>query len=100
MRIGPPNAHLSSRDAFGYTRGQNTPVRLAKFQFPETGFTKTTEVALRSFTFRLSLRFFCFLFLNTLPSKDRGVVVDLPPGDSSSSWTNLQTAVVYQPSSC
>ncbi|GBN27365.1 hypothetical protein AVEN_80262-1 [Araneus ventricosus] len=96
MRIGPPNAHLS----FGYTRGQNTPVRLTKFQFPETGFTKTTEVALRPFTFRLSLLFFCFLFLNTLPSKDRGVVVALPPGDSSSSWTNLQTAVVYLPSSC
>ncbi|GBO00792.1 hypothetical protein AVEN_43852-1 [Araneus ventricosus] len=97
MQNGPPKGHLSSRDAFGYTRGQKTPVRLNEFQFPEIGFTKTTEVALSPFTFRLSL---LYLFLNVLPSKDKGVVVVLPPGDSSSNWTNHPTAVVCLPSWC
>ncbi|GBO11975.1 hypothetical protein AVEN_10261-1 [Araneus ventricosus] len=33
-------------------------------------------------------------------TEDRGVVVVLPPGDSSSSWTNHPTAVVCLPSWC
>ncbi|GBM89849.1 hypothetical protein AVEN_107951-1 [Araneus ventricosus] len=63
--------------------------------------TNTTEVTLRSFTFPIS--FFLYplsSLLNTLTSKGRGVVVVLPPGDSSSSWTNRPTAVVCLPSWC
>ncbi|GBN89051.1 hypothetical protein AVEN_46737-1 [Araneus ventricosus] len=58
--------------------------------------TNTTEISLRPFTFSVSLP----SFLNTLPSKDREVVVVLPPGDSSSSWTNHPTALVCLPSWC
>ncbi|GBN51161.1 hypothetical protein AVEN_236111-1 [Araneus ventricosus] len=39
-------------------------------------------------------------FLNILPPEARGVVDELPLGDSSSSWTNLPTAVVCLTSRC
>ncbi|GBN99009.1 hypothetical protein AVEN_251267-1 [Araneus ventricosus] len=73
----------------------------SSFRFPDLGCTNTTEVALRPFTFSVSILFLSFPSLLTiLPSKDRTVVFVLPPGDSSSSWTNHPTAVVCLPSWC
>ncbi|GBL81356.1 hypothetical protein AVEN_143661-1 [Araneus ventricosus] len=97
MQNGPPKGHLSSRDAFGYTRGQKTPVRLSEFQFPELGFTNKNDGGSTPPFYFPSL---FSLFLNILPSKDRRLVIVLPPGDSSSSWTYHPTAVVCLPSWC
>ncbi|GBO29249.1 hypothetical protein AVEN_100062-1 [Araneus ventricosus] len=88
-------------EMFSATHGvKETPVRHSKFQFPEIGFTKTTEVAFRPFYLPSRSSFLFSLFLNILPSKDRGVVVVLPPGDSSSRWTTHPTVVVCLPSWC
>ncbi|GBN01042.1 hypothetical protein AVEN_261622-1 [Araneus ventricosus] len=76
------------------TRGQNARSS-SEFRF-RIFKTNTTEIALRLLTsFHVtSLSFHFPSFLNTLPSKARGVVHKLPPGDSSSSWTNHPTTSV------
>ncbi|GBM05558.1 hypothetical protein AVEN_94824-1 [Araneus ventricosus] len=94
---------VQQRDTFSvemlqaYPRG---PVHRSEFQFTELGYTKEAGGSTPSFL--KSSLFFLFFpsFLNILPSNDRGVVVVLLPGDSSSSWTNHLTAVVCLPSWC
>ncbi|GBN85962.1 hypothetical protein AVEN_157895-1 [Araneus ventricosus] len=43
MQNGPPKGHFSSRDSFGYTRDQKTPVRRSEIRFPELGFTNNHD---------------------------------------------------------
>ncbi|GBN26871.1 hypothetical protein AVEN_240435-1 [Araneus ventricosus] len=86
------------RRCFRLTRGHNA-FSSSEFRF-RIFKTNTTEVALSLFTFSSHISFLFPPFLNTLPSKAREVVDELPPGDPSSSWTNHPTAVVCLPSWC
>ncbi|GBN58697.1 hypothetical protein AVEN_131844-1 [Araneus ventricosus] len=88
---------LSSRGASANTGSKRTfvvSVPISDLQI------NTTEISLRLFTFYLHLFFRFPPFLNTLPSEARGVVDELPLGDSFSSWTNHPTSVVCLPPWC
>ncbi|GBM63394.1 hypothetical protein AVEN_82249-1 [Araneus ventricosus] len=99
MQNGPPKGHPSNRDAFGYTRGQKRPFAALSSKFRNSDSqNKNDRGSTPPFYFPSLSSFLFSLFLNILPSKDRGVVVVLPPGDSSSSWSNHTTAVVCLPS--